>query len=594
MWRSLLFRRFFIIYAALIFCSSLLLITLFSSRLEALVTQQVRQRMENTIALISSRAEDFLASPTLSSFPDELNDLSSKIEVRIRVYDSEKRLVVDSLSSTDPPKEVTTAGKGLLEIEGLDATSVASQEFGNGLILYKQKLGDPNSPDGYILASLPRSTYEAELSTAENFVITIVISTAVVALFATYLLVSRIVHSLATLEEGTQKLSEGDFDHEIHVDSRDELESLADRFNSMSGQLKSRINLLNAQKQEIHEGSERLRTVLGAMIEGVIAVDEKQQILFANRAALNIFDISHRDYRDRPLVEAVRHPGVLDVVKQVLTERRLLKMEIEVPRKEIVLSVIASRLPGEPTGGVVMVFHDITELRRLENVRREFVSNVSHELKTPLASIQAYTDTLLEGGIEDETINRKFLERIDEQADRLHMLILDVIKVAQVESGQEMFDMKAIDLNEMIAESIQDHQAVADGKQIELNVVPASDSEHVMVHADMDGLRTILDNLLDNALKYTHQEGNVEVRWTTDDKRVVISISDTGVGIPQEHLGRIFERFYRVDKARSREMGGTGLGLSIVKHLTQVFGGSIRVESTQGEGTTFTVELLRA
>jgi two-component system phosphate regulon sensor histidine kinase PhoR len=280
-------------------------------------------------------------------------------------------------------------------------------------------------------------------------------------------------------------------------------------------------------------------------------------------------------------------------VEEVLHRRRLLTIEIELPRKQLVLSVIASRLPGEPAGGVVMVFHDMTELRRLENLRREFVSNVSHELKTPLASIQAYTDTLLEGALEDPANNRKFLERIEEQAGRLHMLILDVIKIAQVETGREVFEMSAIDIAEMVDECVQDHTALAESKRIQIEIEPPEGDARLHVRADAEGFRTILDNLLDNAIKYTLEDGTVTVSWHENEDRVYLKVADTGVGIPQEHLERIFERFYRVDKARSREMGGTGLGLSIVKHLTQVFGGGIKVESRQGEGSTFTVELPR-
>ncbi|MBD3676751.1 MAG: HAMP domain-containing protein [Planctomycetaceae bacterium] len=520
--------------------------------------------------------------------------MQSALKVRIRIYNSQKKLIVDSESEIIPDQALSQEAQNFLAVTGLGTSTETSKEFGKDLILYKNQIGNADDPQGYVLSSLPSSSYETDLETAQRLILTIIITTSIIAILVTYLLVSRIVRSLEMLKTGAERVTEGIFDQELNVESRDELESLADSFNQMSSQLKNRIARLNDQKLDIQEGSERLRTVLGAMIEGVIAVDENQRILFANRAALNIFEINNRDYINRQLVEAVRHPGVLDVVDEVLHRRRLLSVEIEIPRKDIVLSVIASRLPGEPASGVVMVFHDMTELRRLENVRREFVSNVSHELKTPLASIQAYTDTLLEGGLEDSSINRKFLERIDEQAERLHMLIVDVIKIAQVESGQEMFDMKAINLNDIAYESVQDHQAIAESKQITLHVIPADEAEPVMVHADTDGLRTIFDNLLDNALKYTLERGRVEVRWTVDNNRVFLSISDTGLGIPPEHLGRIFERFYRVDKARSREMGGTGLGLSIVKHLAQVFGGSIQVESVQGEGTIFTVELLRA
>jgi len=406
-------------------------------------------------------------------------------------------------------------------------------------------------------------------------------------------LLSRFVASLHALQEGAERLSGGDFQQDVSIETGDEREETADAFNLMSRQLETELKRLTQQKDDVFREGERLRTVLGAMIEGVVAVDNRQQILFANRAAYNIFDLPHREVENRPLVEVIRHPRVHQLVEEVLHHRRLVTIEIDLPRKQLVLSVIASRLPGEPAGGVVMVFHDMTDLRRLENLRREFVSNVSHELKTPLASIQAYTDTLLEGGLEDPAINRKFLERIDEQAERLHMLILDVIKIAQVESGQEMFEMTAIDVAQMVDECVQDHAAVAESKRIQIEIRPPEGDAPLHVHADAEGFRTILDNLLDNAIKYTLEEGAVTIGWREDDNRIYLTVSDTGVGISQEHLGRIFERFYRVDKARSREMGGTGLGLSIVKHLTQVFGGGITVESQQGAGSTFTVELPR-
>lgn len=430
-----------------------------------------------------------------------------------------------------------------------------------------------------------------DLAGTESLIWTLIASISMISVLIMIALLSRIVPALHALREGAERLSDGEFEQIVQIETHDELEETADAFNLMSRQFEAQLNRLNQQKADIFSVGERLRTVLGAMIEGVVAVDERQQLLFANRAAYNIFDLPNRDVETRPLVEVIRHPGVHQLVEEVLHRRRLKTIEIDLPRKQIVLSVIASRLPGDPTGGVVLVFHDMTELRRLENLRREFVSNVSHELKTPLASIQAYTDTLLEGGLEDPSINRKFLERIDEQADRLHMLILDVIKIAQVESGQEMFDMMAIDVESLVQECVGDHLAVAESKRIRLEVNPPQRAESLHVQADAEGFRTILDNLLDNAIKYTHEEGTVSVSWREQNHRIYLSVSDTGVGIPQEHLGRIFERFYRVDKARSREMGGTGLGLSIVKHLSQVFGGGITVESRQGEGSTFTVEL---
>ncbi len=592
MWRSKLFRRFFVILFLLGALVSTLLISFMTGKMEQLVTQQVQQRLKNVANMAAIEARIFLPNPPDDTFRSQLDQLGQTMDVRLRIYDAEKTQVADTLRDNTKFDALLPPAISLLDIEGWDSTSEARQLFGDDLILYKSSINNKKVHLGFVLTSLPRSDYNLELASAQKTIVTVILSTYALTLLFVSLFISRIVSSLSELQKATERLAKGEFNQGVSIETNDEFELLADGFNRMSQQLESRMNRLKEESQEIHNGSERLRTVLGAMIEGVIAVDERQQILFANRAAVNIFEIN-RNYVDRPLVETIRHPGVLDLVHDVLHNRRLLTVEIEVPRKDIILSVIASRLPGEPTGGVVMVFHDMTELRRLENLRREFVSNVSHELKTPLAAIQAYTDTLLEGGLQDPSINRKFLQRIDEQADRLHMLIVDVIKIAQVESGQDMFDMTAINLAEMVDECIQDHQAVADSKQIQLRTIPATQNG-LTVHGDIEGLRTILDNLLDNALKFTLDQGTITIEWTADEKRVWISINDTGLGIPQEHLSRIFERFYRVDKARSREMGGTGLGLSIVKHLSQVFGGSIRVESVQGEGTTFTVELLRA
>jgi two-component system, OmpR family, phosphate regulon sensor histidine kinase PhoR len=256
------------------------------------------------------------------------------------------------------------------------------------------------------------------------------------------------------------------------------------------------------------------------------------------------------------------------------------------------VAATASRLPGAPSPGVVLVLHDVTELRRLESLRREFVQNVSHELKTPLSSIAAYADTLLEGALDDPDCNRQFVQRIAEQADRLHLLILDLLALARMEADQHAFDVEPTDVSRIVTASLDAHAGVAQAKRIALESFGTD--EPVFGFADDEGLRTIMDNLLDNAVNYTPDGGRIAVRWQRQGERVQIVVEDTGVGIAREHQARIFQRFYRIDKARSRELGGTGLGLAIVKHLCQVFGGSISVHSTLGQGSTFTVELRAA
>jgi two-component system phosphate regulon sensor histidine kinase PhoR len=239
--------------------------------------------------------------------------------------------------------------------------------------------------------------------------------------------------------------------------------------------------------------------------------------------------------------------------------------------------------------GIIIVLHDVSELRRLERLRQDFFASVSHELKTPLAAIKAYTETLLDGEQHDPHLTRRFLLRVEEQADRLHSLVIDMLMLARVESEDHGFDIKPIDARPAIQNSVDYFREKAQAKQVEVEsqLLP----EPCTVMADSEGLGMIVRNLVDNAVKYTPPGGTVRVVTRQAHGDVIIEVHDTGVGIPADDLHRIFERFYRVDKARSRELGGTGLGLSIVKHLVQRFGGSVGVQSRLHEGSTFTVSL---
>jgi two-component system phosphate regulon sensor histidine kinase PhoR len=239
----------------------------------------------------------------------------------------------------------------------------------------------------------------------------------------------------------------------------------------------------------------------------------------------------------------------------------------------------------------VLVLHDTSELRRLERVRQEFVANVSHELKTPLAVIKVTVETLLAGAADDPAHRVGFLEQIDEQTDRLHALILDLLSLARIESGAEALEFQAVELEQAAQDCLERHRARAEAKGVDLDAEPLSAAAPVTAWADEEALGTILDNLVDNAIKYTPAGGRVRVRWRAADGEACLEVEDTGVGIPERDQSRVFERFYRVDKARARELGGTGLGLSIVKHLAQVMQGTVGVRSTVGRGTTFTVRL---
>jgi two-component system phosphate regulon sensor histidine kinase PhoR len=367
--------------------------------------------------------------------------------------------------------------------------------------------------------------------------------------------------------------------------------NLESAIDSMKGQLENRIEELQRKGRQLQESTERLETVLGSMVEGVIAADEHQRVLFANRAARALLDMQGPSPVGRPIWEILRHPRIDEVIRTVLSGGETPALEIDLPRKHAVVAVMASRLPGNPSSGVVLVFHNVTDLRRLENIRREFVSNVSHELKTPLTAIQAYAETLLDGALEDPEHRVRFVERICEQANRLDALIQDLLRLARIESGENVFDVRSVAVKPVVEACIEEHSAVAQSKAQRLSAQPSMAELNVL--ADEEGLHTILSNLIDNAVKYTQESGTIAVRWRAENGAAIIEVEDNGPGIPAEHQPRIFERFYRVDRARSRDVGGTGLGLSIVKHLVQEFGGGIEIRSQPGQGTTFAVRLPR-
>jgi two-component system phosphate regulon sensor histidine kinase PhoR len=330
------------------------------------------------------------------------------------------------------------------------------------------------------------------------------------------------------------------------------------------------------------------------MVEGVVALDAEQRILFANDRAAQLLEFPHPRAVGRKLWQVVRRRDVQEVVRKVLAGPEAAHEELRwdgpIARS---FTVHAARLPGTPPRGAVLVLHDTSELRRLERVRQEFVANVSHELKTPLSIIKAYIETLLEGAVDDPAHRGPFLEGIAEQSERLHALILDLLSLARIESGTEAFEFQDVALEPVVQSCLERHHARAEAKNQTLEAI-APDTHSAVAWADEEAIGQILDNLVDNAVKYTPAGGRIRVRWGAENGQVALEVADNGIGIPEHDLPRIFERFYRVDKARSRELGGTGLGLSIVKHLVQAMHGSIDAASRLGEGTSFLIHLPQA
>jgi two-component system phosphate regulon sensor histidine kinase PhoR len=404
-----------------------------------------------------------------------------------------------------------------------------------------------------------------------------------------YVLARRFTEPLDTLTDGARRLAEGDFGHKIYVAGGREFADLARTVNGMSARLA-------ASFAQLEHDREQLRTILSGMVEGVVAIDNDQRVLFANDRAGQLLEFVPDAAVGRKLWEATRQRKVQEVVEKVLKGGgpRREELDWKGPADRSV-AVYVSRLPGPESPGAVLVLHDTTELRRLERLRQDFVANVSHELKTPLAVIASNIEALLDGAAEDPAARGPFLERVSHETVRLGHLIQDLLRLARIESGEQLLESESVPLDEAIAECLERHATRAEAKTLTVIEVPPADAPAgIAAWADAEALAIILDNLVDNAIKYTPGGGRITVRWAAAEKAVRMEVEDTGIGIPERDLPRVFERFYRVDKARSRSMGGTGLGLAIVKHLCQAMNGQVTVASEVGKGTTFAVSLPRA
>ncbi len=412
----------------------------------------------------------------------------------------------------------------------------------------------------------------------------IIIVVGLLAVIPACIVARSMVRPWNEILEGVIRVAEGDYQHRVHGGTWREGRALARGFNEMSERLAS-------QFQQLREDERKLRAILGGMTEGVIAVGPNLKILFANNAAGKMLSFDAKHVVDRPLHVASRIPAIRQLIEKSLATGKNSREEIEVSHslnpKTLGLSITV--LPE--SHGAILVIEDVTELRRLEQLRQEFVANVSHELKTPLTVIRTCTENLLDGAVEDPRMREVFLNSINEQSERLLALILDLLSLGRIESGEQLLDPQEIELGEFIPACLENQVINAQAKQSTLEFLPQA--ENVMVWADEESLETILLNLVDNAIKYSQAGATIQVSWAHQGEKTEIQVRDNGPGIPLRDQSRIFERFYRVDKARSRELGGTGLGLSIVKHLVQAMSGTIQVQSELGKGSTFIVTLPR-
>ena len=381
------------------------------------------------------------------------------------------------------------------------------------------------------------------------------------------------------LKKFTARVEAGDFSALERARENDELSDMADALGRTVVGLGQTIRTLTDERN-------RSSAILGSMVEGVAVVTADERILYCNHALEQILELPVGSSQGRTLVEALRQADLIALVRQALSGAEELTGEVEVGTvRRRNFSVTAAPVRAAGANGAVLVLHDITELRRLERVRRDFVANVSHEFKTPLTAIQGFAETLLSGALDDKANRQRFVEIIREHAWRLARLTDDLLKLSRIEAGRLELEMRPIRVEALVNGCLETARLKAEAKGLQIHVDLQESAPPV--RGDGAQLGEVLQNLLDNALQYTPSGGKIEVLARANGDEVVFTVIDTGIGIPESDLERIFERFYRVDAARSREAGGTGLGLAIARHVVDAHGGRIWVESAVGQGSRF-------
>jgi two-component system phosphate regulon sensor histidine kinase PhoR len=572
----------------LITVAALFIITVYLSRLlPEFYYDQVANDLRARACLIEEQILPSLDANDFQALDDMAKNLGKRSSTRITIILPDGRVVADS---DENPANMENHGNRPEFIEALRRGMGRSLRFSHTLDKGMMYLALPIEVQGHVLAvmrtSIPATAIDENL---KHIYHNIVLSVVIVAIFAagvSLVLSRKISQPIAQMKETAQRFASGQFELRVPIPRQMELAELAQSLNEMARQLQDRINTITRQRNEVE-------AILSSMTEGVLAVDAGGYIVSINRAAAKFLNTDPTEAKGRTVEQVVRNSDFQEFIHGILNEEHPSQREVVLSgQKDRIVRLNGTALTDSQNNrsGAVVVISDMTRMRRLEDVRRDFVANVSHELRTPITSIKGFAETLLEGALKEPEKAERFLQIIAKHSDRLNAIVEDLLSLSSLEVGSQTrkITFESAPIRPVLDSVVAMSTIKAEDKDIAVEI-DCGGEIHARINTVL--LEQAVLNLVDNAVKYSEPKSRVRIEARKESDMITIAVRDSGCGIAREHQHRIFERFYVVDKSRSRKLGGTGLGLAIVKHIAEVHGGYVTLESSPGSGSTFTIHL---
>ena len=560
--KSRIFVKLFLAALVVIGACTISLDLLIHKAWENMLLREIDTSLQQKTQMFALRVQ---GAPT-ASYQQIAEQAAPAAGARITIIDSNGKVLADTEASPDKMENHASRPEFVDALQGKIGSSTRLSKTINVELLY---VAVP-IPGGAVRMAYPLSAIQEANRQITMDLLEASAVAVLLALLLAFAATQSIGRRLLRITDFAERIAAGDLSARIQEGSSDEIAHVAAALDKTARKLEEGFSAVETSRQT-------LEALLNSMPEAVIAVSQDERVLWANQRMERLLPSGVR--LGAPLVQSVRDPEILASVSKALATRDIIMARAAKIFSGRIFDVTAAPMPG---GGAVAVLHDQTDIERVEKTRRDFIANVSHELRTPLTSVQGYAETLLDGGLPDS--QRDFVEIIRKNAMRMSRLTEDLLVLARVESGEQKLNFQAAMPQDLLEEVVQTFQDIAEGRGIELSVMNTATSA---VWVDRDAIHQVLANLIDNAFKYGAQGGKVLVGACETEEGVQFYVRDFGGGIPSEHLPRLFERFYRVDKARSRESGGTGLGLAIAKHVIRAHSGNIRAESELNHGSTF-------